>query len=242
MPGADIAELGTRAMQAMSAAPSVPPGSQPSHPGATSFPSDPPRPAQPSQPAWDISQPATMPIQSPFIAPASTPSASNLPATQGGGAEGSVVDELYTDEEAVRRQVGQLRDVVAQLRQAAQTMDEERTELSSFLDGSQDALARLEVWAGQQMGLDLPSSPDGVRQYLPLSVIWVTTARLKRLVTLIHNSSRSLTVTQEQIDETLNELRDAIRGLGNISGAISTMGGSPDPLVAVIRPSFVMIQ
>jgi chemotaxis protein histidine kinase CheA/ActR/RegA family two-component response regulator len=228
MPGADIAELGTRAMQAMSAAPSVPPGSQPSHPGATSFPSDPPRPAQPSQPAWDISQPATMPIQSPFIAPASTPSASNLPATQGGGAEGSVVDELYTDEEAVRRQVGQLRDVVAQLRQAAQTMDEERTELSSFLDGSQDALARLEVWAGQQMGLDLPSSPDGVRQYLPLSVIWVTTARLKRLVTLIHNSSRNLTVTQEQIDETLNELRDAIRGLGQISGAISTMGGSPD--------------
>ena len=93
------------------------------------------------------------------------------------------MDEIYTDEEAVRRQVGQLRDVVAQLRQAAQTMDEERTELSSFLDGSQDALARLEVWAGQQMGLDLPSSPDGVRQYLPLSVIWVTTARLKRLVT-----------------------------------------------------------
>ncbi|HEY7343374.1 MAG TPA: response regulator [Ktedonobacterales bacterium] len=239
-PGADIAELGTRAMQAMPAAPSTPsnpPGSQPSRPGATSFPSDPSRPAQPaqpSQPAWDISQPATMPIQSPFIAPSPSasstpaPSASNLPATQGGGMEGSVVDELYTDEEAVRRQVGQLRDVVAQLRQAAQTMDEERTELSSFLDGSQDALARLEVWAGQQMGLDLPSSPDGVRQYLPLSVIWVTTARLKRLVTLIHNSSRNLTVTQEQIDETLNELRDAIRGLGNISGAISTMGGSPE--------------
>jgi chemotaxis protein histidine kinase CheA/ActR/RegA family two-component response regulator len=231
MPGADIAELGTRAMQAMPAPPSIPSSSQPSRPGATSFPSDPSRPAQsaqPSQPAWDVSQPATMPIQSPFIAPAPAPSASNAPATQGGGMEGSVVDELYTDEEAVRRQVGQLRDVVAQLRQAAQTMEEERTELSSFLDGSQDALARLEVWAGQQMGLDLPSSPDGVRQYLPLSVIWVTTARLKRLVTLIHNSSRSLTVTQEQVDETLNELRDAIRGLGNISGAISTMGGSPD--------------
>ena len=238
-PGADIAELGTRAMQAMPAppsAPSVPSGSQSSYPGGASFPSDPSRPSHPaqhSQPGWDISQPATMPIQSPFIAPSSSASApalpsANTPAAPGGGAEGSVVDEIYTDEEAVRRQVGQLRDVVAQLRQAAQTMDEERTELSSFLDGSQDALARLEVWAGQQMGLDLPSSPDGVRQYLPLSVIWVTTARLKRLVTLIHNSSRSLTVTQEQIDETLNELRDAIRGLGNISGAISTMGGSPD--------------
>jgi chemotaxis protein histidine kinase CheA/ActR/RegA family two-component response regulator len=219
--GADIAELGTSAMQAM---PSAPSDSQFSRPSAASFPSDPSRPAPP---AWDISQPATIPMPPPASSSPSSPSSSNVPATQG-AASGSVVDELYTDEEAVRRQVASLRDVVAQLRQAAQTMDDERTELSGFLDGSQDALARLEVWAGQQMGLDLPSSPDGVRQYLPLSVIWVTTARLKRLVTLIHNSSRSLTVTQEQIDETLNELRSTISGLGQISGAISTMGGAPD--------------
>jgi chemotaxis protein histidine kinase CheA/ActR/RegA family two-component response regulator len=235
MPGSDIAELGTRAMQAMPAVPPAQSGSQPSRPGQASFPSDPSRPAQPPQPAWDMSQPATMPIQSPFLSPAPAPapapvSASAPPSvpTAQGSAAGSMVEELYTDEEAVRRQVGQLRDVVAQLRQAAQTMDEERTELSGFLDGSQDALARLEVWAGQQMGLDLPSSPDGVRQYLPLSVIWVTTARLKRLVSLIHSSSRNLTVTQEQIDETLDELRNAVRGLGQISGAISSLGGSPD--------------
>ena len=139
-----------------------------------------------------------------------------------------MVDELYSDEEAVRRQVGTLQDIVAQLREAAQAMDDERTELTGFLDGSQDALDRLETWAGQQMGLDLPSSPDAVRRYLPLSVIWVTTARLKRLVALLHGSSRSLTMTQEQADETLNELRAAIRGLGQISGTIGKMGGSPD--------------
>jgi chemotaxis protein histidine kinase CheA/CheY-like chemotaxis protein len=204
--GADIAELGT------SAIPAMPSNSQPPRANATSFP-----PSQ-SQPAWDVSRPATAQPAMP---------AANMSAIQS-AASGSVVDELYTDEEAVRRQVATLRDVVAQLRQAAQAMDDERNELSGFLDGSQDALARLEVWAGQQMGLDLPNSPEAVRRYLPLSVIWVTTARLKRLVTMLHNSSRGLTITQEQIDETLNELRDAIHGLGQISGAIGAMGGSPD--------------
>lgn len=213
---ADIAEMGTSAMEAMPGGPSRPGGSHPSGPGAAgSFPSN------PAQPAWDISQPRTIPS----IPHASAPA--NVPATQG-SVSASAVDELYSDEEAVRRQVATLQDVVAQLREAAQAMDDERTELSGFLDGSQDALDRLEEWAGQQMGLDLPSSPEAVRRYLPLSVIWVTTARLKRLVSLLHNSGRSLTVTQEQIDETLSELRNAIRGLGEISGAISTMGGSPD--------------
>ena len=202
--GADIAELGT------SAIPAMPSNSQPPRADAVSFP------PSSSQPAWDVSPPAT-------TLPAT--SAPNAPASR--SATGSVVDELYTDEEAVRRQVATLRDVVAQLRQAAQAMDDERVELSGFLDGSQDALARLEVWAGQQMGLDLPNSPEGVRRYLPLSVIWVTTARLKRLVTMLHNSSRGLTVTQEQIDETLNELRNDLRGLGQISGAIGAVG-SPD--------------
>ncbi|HET8905553.1 MAG TPA: response regulator [Ktedonobacterales bacterium] len=209
--GADIAELGTSAMQAM------PSNGQPSRPGNTSFPSRPPDSSSPGQPGWDISLPATIPPSSESRAPASQ-----------GVVSASAIHELSSDEEAVRRQVATLQDVVAQLRQTAQAMDDERTELSGFLDGSQDALDRLEAWAGQQMGLDLPRSPDEVRRYLPLSVIWVTTARLKRLVAMLHGSSRSLTVTQEQIDETLGELRAAIRGLGQISGTISSMGGSPD--------------
>jgi chemotaxis protein histidine kinase CheA/ActR/RegA family two-component response regulator len=211
----DIAEMGTAAMQSVQSGQSP---SQPSRPGAGSFPSDPSQPSytpQAIQPAWDVSQPATVP-------PGAAPAAPRAPLSA------SVVDELYSDEEAVRRQVAMLHEVVAQLREAAQAMDDERTELGGFLDGSQDALARLETWAGEQMGLDLPSSPEGVRRYLPLSVIWVTTARLKRLVSMLHNSSRSLTVTQEQIDETLNELRGALHGLGQLSGAVSTLGGSPD--------------
>ena len=96
-----------------------------------------------------------------------------------------------------------LRSTVAMLRDAAQAMDNERIELQSFLDGSHDAVERLEEWVGQQMGLDLRRSPDTVRNYLPLSVIWVTTTRLKKLIALLNSSGRNLTLSQEQIDETL---------------------------------------
>ena len=150
------------------------------------------------------------------------------PAVPGSGSLVPALSELRTDEEAVRRQVATLRTVTASLREAAQAMEDERVELRSFLDGSRDALERLEEWAGQQMGLDLRHSPDAVRRYLPLSVIWVTTTRLKQLVTLLKNSDRGLTTTQEQIEETLDELRSAIESTGQIYTTMSTIAGPPD--------------
>ena len=74
-------------------------------------------------------------------------------------------EDLHSNEDAVRRQVASLRDVVGTLREAAQAMEDERTELRGFLDGSRDAIERLEDWAGQAMGLDLQRSPEQVRRY-----------------------------------------------------------------------------
>ncbi len=139
-----------------------------------------------------------------------------------------VFADLRADEESVRRQVGSLQAVIAELRAATQSMEDERSELRGFLDGSRDALERLEDWAGQQMGLDLRQSPESVRRYLPLSVIWVTTTRLKRLVGLLTTSGRNLTATQEQIEETLNDLRGAIDGAGTIYRSIASVGNAPD--------------
>lgn len=140
----------------------------------------------------------------------------------------SAADELRVDADAVRHQVATLRDVVAALREAAQAMETERTELRGFLDGSSDALDRLEEWAGAQMGLDLRHSPETVRRYLPLSVIWVTATRLKKLVALLHTSGRTLTVTQEQIEETLGELRSAVEQVGTVYRSVERAGGTPD--------------
>ncbi|HZC06892.1 MAG TPA: response regulator, partial [Ktedonobacterales bacterium] len=128
----------------------------------------------------------------------------------------------------VRRQVMSLRNTVGMLRDAAQAMDNERIELQGFLDGSHDALQRLEEWVGQQMGLDLRRSPETVRNYLPLSVIWVTTTRLKKLIALLNSSGRNLTLTQEQIDETLAQFRSTLDSLSRMSASFGVGGPTPD--------------
>ncbi len=151
-----------------------------------------------------------------------TQSAADAAATQ------TALDELRADEDAVRRQVATLGAIVAMMREASEAMEEERAGLSAFLDGSADALDRLEEWVGGQMGLDLRRSPETVRNYLPLSVIWVTTTRLKKLIALLNSASRNLTVTQEQIDETLREFRSALDSFGALSSTLSSIGPTPD--------------
>jgi chemotaxis protein histidine kinase CheA/ActR/RegA family two-component response regulator len=144
------------------------------------------------------------------------------------GTQPASMQDLVAEAEVARRQVASLRDVAIVLRDAAKTLEEERTELRAFLDGSRDALDRLEEWAGQQMGLDLRQSPDSVRRYLPLSVIWVITTRLKTLVGVVNNSSRNLTGKQEEIEETLGELRRTLQAAGQIFSGMASMGPSPD--------------
>lgn len=157
------------------------------------------------------------------------PVSGGLPDARTAEQRSSLLSEALSNEEVVRRQVSTLRDLAAQLREASQAMEDERGELRGFLDGSRDALERLEEWAGQQMGLDLRNSPDSVRRYLPLSVIWVTTTRLKKLVALLNHSGRSLTATQEQITETLSELRGAISQLGSLSSSSFGVAGGTTP-------------
>jgi len=156
----------------------------------------------------------------------------SAPVAPGGAGDSAptqnALDELRADEDAVRRQVATLATIVGMMREASEAMEEERAGLSAFLDGSSDALDRLEEWVGSQMGLDLRRSPETVRNYLPLSVIWVTTTRLKKLITLLNSASRNLTVTQEQIDETLREFHAALDGFGALSSTLANIGPTPD--------------
>jgi chemotaxis protein histidine kinase CheA/ActR/RegA family two-component response regulator len=230
--GFDVADLGTGTM------PAVGP-SQPSSPVPTpqQFGRSEP-PAADMMPPW-MRQTDPEPVSQPT--PPSTPAMPTprlgpdmAGAMEANGLALSVVDELRVDEEAVHRQVSTLRDVVVQLREAAQEMESERTELRSFLDGSREAMDRLEEWTGRQMGLDLQQSPESVRRYLPLSVIWVTTARLKKLVSLLHGSSRSLTLTQEQIEESLGELRSAVESVGTLYRSVSSSGTPGEGFSATI--------
>ncbi|PWT76592.1 MAG: hypothetical protein C5B60_03990 [Chloroflexi bacterium] len=159
------------------------------------------------------------------------PTAPRIPAVppigSSGTQGGASFDDLRQSEESVRRQIAALRDVASSIYGAAKSMEDERTELRGFLDGSRNALDRLEDWAGRQMGLDLRRSPDSVRRYLPLSVIWVTTMRLKKLIAILNNMGRGVTATEEQIEETLNDLHVTLTNFGQIFQSMSKVGGAP---------------
>ena len=74
----------------------------------------------------------------------------------------------------------------------------------------------------------LQRSPDSVRRYLPLSVIWVTTMRLKKLIALLNNAGRGLTATEEQIEETLDDLRcQDEQSWPDLSLEVASVGGAP---------------
>jgi chemotaxis protein histidine kinase CheA len=217
--------------------------SAPSAPGASSRPGA--RSAPPSAAAsrsGDVAVQRTAPVPAVGTAGASAPSWPAASASSVGGSTApqptqppaghddiaqSLVaispawEDLQVTEGAVQRQVAALRDVVATLHEAAHAMEDERAELRSFLDGSKDALDRLEEWAGLAMGLDLRQSPEHVRRYLPLSVIWVTTTRLKKLVALLNNSGRRLTASQEDINEALKEMHISIENIGRLFSAVA---------------------
>ena len=179
------------------------------------------------QDAWASSRADMETYIAPTVSSGPGMESAGLPTQVNEGALQSPLDDLRAESEVIRRQVGALREVVSRLRDAAQKMEGERAELRTFLDGSDSALARLEAWVGKQMGLNLEQSADSARRYLPLSVVWVIAMRLKNLVALLYDSSRTLTVSQEQMDETLGELQSAVEAASRFSGAMTQVAGGP---------------
>ncbi len=134
---------------------------------------------------------------------------------------------LLAQEEQVRRVAGMLKETLAALRALAASIENERDELRGFLDGSKDAIDRLEDWAGRAMGLNLRKSPDHVRRYLPLSVLWVVTTRLKKLLNLVKDASNGLTVTDGELNAASAQLAESIRACSPLISSVLAMA-APD--------------
>ncbi len=107
-------------------------------------------------------------------------------------------------------QASSLKSMLTQLRTVISVVETQRSEFKGFLDGSKDALDRMEDWAGQAMGLNLRNSPEQVRRYLPLSVMWVTNSKLKKVLDLLHQITGGVEVTDEQLETTLQQLQGSL--------------------------------
>src|SRR3989454_4369037 len=75
---------------------------------------------------------------------------------------------------------------------------------------------RMEEWAGQAMGLNLRNSPEQVRRYLPLSVMWVANSKLKKVLDLLHQITSDVGVTDEQIQHLLHQLSTSLVAMGEV--------------------------
>src|SRR5258708_7587145 len=127
-----------------------------------------------------------------------------------------VYSELQGESQVLEDQASSLKRTLTQLRLAVSVIEGQRTEFKSFLDGSKDALNRMEEWAGRAMGLNLRNSPEQVRRYLPLSVMWVANTKLKKVLELLTQMTSSMELTDEQVHTTLRQLHTTIATCGDV--------------------------
>jgi chemotaxis protein histidine kinase CheA/ActR/RegA family two-component response regulator len=125
-------------------------------------------------------------------------------------------EDLFLETRALEEQAESFKNTVAQLLSSMSIIEAQRTEFRSFLDGSKDALDRMEDWAGLAMGLNLRNSPEQVRRYLPLSVMWVANSKLKKVQDQLRIIASNTEVTNEQVSTTLQQLQSSIASFGDV--------------------------
>ena len=121
---------------------------------------------------------------------------------------------VQNDAQTVVAYATSLKNVGVQLHSAMSVIEDQRDEFRGFLDGSKDALERMEDWAGQAMGLNLKNSPEQVRRYLPLSVMWVSNFKLKKVLELLTQITNGVELTDEQMHTLLEQLTTSIAAYG----------------------------
>nr|MBA3827162.1 Hpt domain-containing protein [Ktedonobacterales bacterium] len=202
-------------------------------PSGTVLP-NPPRPGWLDQAPPAVAMPPAAPYDPARLATQAIPAIPALPSTAAPAAgvrlsATPLWHDVQHEEEAVRQSAAAFTQLLATLREVTRRFDGERNELMSFLDSSPDALERLEQWAGQAMGIDLRTSPDHVRRYLPLSVLWVVTARMKRIAETLQDAARSMVMHQETLDEAVAHLGEALGALSQLAGgAVGAASLSPN--------------
>jgi len=123
-------------------------------------------------------------------------------------------EDLFQEARVLEEQAETFRNTVEQLHSSMSIIEAQRTEFRSFLDGSKDALDRMEDWAGLAMGLNLRNSPEQVRRYLPLSVMWVANSKLKKVQEQLHIIASNTEMSNDQVSATLQQLQNSISSFG----------------------------
>ncbi|MFL5628016.1 MAG: response regulator [Ktedonobacteraceae bacterium] len=137
-----------------------------------------------------------------------------------------VYAEMQEETQSLVAQTGSLKELLNQLRGAISVVETQRTEFKGFLDGSKDALDRMEDWAGREMGLNLRNSPEHVRRYLPLSVMWAANTKLKKVLEALKKVTGGVEMTDEQLRTILGQLSTSLEACGRAFQQIESQANS----------------
>src|SRR6266571_4974923 len=178
--------------------------------------------------------PVTSPSSNPFTPEGHEQQpASSLVQTRGHSAPSNVqafpaiYANMQEETEALQVQSSSLKAIRDQLRMAMSVIEGQRAEFKGFLDGSKDALERMEDWAGRAMGLNLRNSPEQVRRYLPLSVMWVSNKELKKVLDLLKQITSGVEMTDEQVHGVLQQLSFSIASCGEAFQQLQSQTATP---------------
>lgn len=155
-----------------------------------------------------------LPVSLPQPVPEIVPSLQHSEEKPSTTALPQVYEEMQSEARTLEIQASSLKNVLAQLRSTMSVIEIQRKEFKGFLDGSKDALDRMEDWAGRAMGLNLRNSPEQVRRYLPLSVMWVANSKLKKILDILHTLTSGVEVTDEQMHLMVQQLQSSIVACG----------------------------
>src|SRR5579885_1312225 len=151
-------------------------------------------------------------------------SSSLTPTDVDQGPIATVYNEMQAEVQVLDEQASSLKRTLTQLRLAVSVIEAQRAEFRGFLDGSKDALDRMEEWAGKAMGLNLRNSPEQVRRFLPLSVMWVVNKKLKKVLELLAQMTEGVESTDEQLRINIQHLHASIEACGQAFEQLQTTG------------------
>jgi chemotaxis protein histidine kinase CheA/ActR/RegA family two-component response regulator len=154
------------------------------------------------------------PIETSSSFPLPQPVDSQLPAVT---SDSDTFPQLYEDVQqqmqSLEPPLSVLNESIAQLHSAMKVIETQRSEYKGFLNGSKDALDRMEEWAGKAMGLNLRNSPEQVRRYLPLSVMWVSNSKLKKVFEVLNKTTGNFEQVDQQFQDALQQLQTSLQNI-----------------------------
>jgi chemotaxis protein histidine kinase CheA/ActR/RegA family two-component response regulator len=164
---------------------------------------------------WEQTRPDAVRPELPAVPPVaalpSVPPPASVEASTSSFSLPASLEAVQENAQTLEKQASSLKSFVAQLREAISVIEVQRSEFKGFLDGSKDALDRMEEWAGRAMGLNLRNSPEQVRRYLPLSVMWVASSKLKKILDGLQQITSGAEITDQQMAAAFEELYASLR-------------------------------